>query len=400
MLIRYLSALLLLSCAFGLAKADEASDRADKMLKAGDQDKNGKFEWKEAFERWNNARESMQIAEGDEALEEKVRDAFPDVIEALDFLCADANDDLVLTRNELIECFKIQASGKDLKPSRKDLEAFNTEMVNHAWPVICKLLDANSDGVLSRAELDEKYPTDVNDECFKAADKNKSGSLDKTEYAIFKVEEHERGLFVEFDERGGSVGGAGGTGAQAGEDEPEKENERKEEPKKGDAERRSEVKEKKSSRIRVGASWLSRSLIQGKAADGSGKETWHYQLATVTAITTKGEETTVVWKSVQTNEKGDPIEGGSGGGGSRVLYTGKNAKLMPAAKDLVQVTVAAGTFACSLLEFKVNSASGGSGKGKKSIEKLWETYIDGMPLNVKRELDGIIISELVEFREE
>ncbi|MBP9891518.1 MAG: hypothetical protein KBG84_06390, partial [Planctomycetes bacterium] len=178
MLIRYLSALLLLSCAFGLSKADEASDRADKMLKAGDQDKNGKFEWKEAFERWNNARESMQIAEGDEALEEKVRDAFPDVIEALDFLCADANDDLVLTRNELIECFKIQASGKDLKPSRKDLEAFNTEMVNHAWPVICKLLDANSDGVLSRAELDEKYPTDVNDECFKAADKNKSGSLD------------------------------------------------------------------------------------------------------------------------------------------------------------------------------------------------------------------------------
>ena len=86
----------------------------------------------------------MQIAEGDEALEEKVRDAFPDVIEALDFLCADANDDLVLTRNELIECFKIQASGKDLKPSRKDLEAFNTEMVNHAWPVICKQLDANS----------------------------------------------------------------------------------------------------------------------------------------------------------------------------------------------------------------------------------------------------------------
>lgn len=398
MWIRYCSALLLLSCAFGWARADDASDRAERMIRAGDQDKNGKFEWKEAFERWNNARQSMQVADGDEALEEKVRAAFPELIEALDFLAADTNDDLVLTRKELLESFKIEAAGKELKATRKDLEVFYAEVVNESWPAICKIVDTNADGALSRAELDDNYPTKVNDDCFKAADKNKSASLDKTEYAAFKVEEHERGLFVEFDERGGSVGGAGGTGAQAGEDGPEKEKDKKAEAKKGDAEKKTEVKERKSSRIKVGTTWLMRYRIEYKSDDGSGDDKWRYQLCTITAIATKSDETTVDWKHASANEKGEAIDQPSGGG-SRVLYTGKNAKYLPPSKDLVTVTVTAGTFDCEVREIKDYPMPGKAGEGKKCVAKYYTAYVDGFPLIVKMECEGVVMNELLEFKE-
>ena len=398
MFLRAIAALSLLVFAFGQCRADEAGDRADRMLKAGDLDRNGKFEFSEAFERWHNFTTTMKVVEGDEDYEERTRNAFPDLMEAMDFLLADTNDDLTLARKELLSFFKLEETGKKPEPSRKKLEAFSVALVNATWETLRKLLDTDKDGVFSRAELDEHYPVDINDECFKAADKDKNGKLDKAEYAVFKVEELQRGILVDFDERGGTVGGAGGTGAEAGDKEAGEEKEPQAEGKKADESRKTESREAKKSRLRVGSTWRTRSLVDRKADDGSGKDQWHYQLATVTAITTKADETTVDWKSVHTNEKGED-DGSGSGSGSRVTYTGKNAKYMPAAKDLVKVTVAAGTFDCELREVKDHPIPGRAGVGKRCVAKFYTAFIDGMPLIVKIECEGITTYELVEFKE-
>jgi hypothetical protein len=394
MFLRFVAALVLLACAIGVSRADEAGDRADTLLSAGDLDKNGKFEWNEAFERWNNFRDALKLVEGDEDLEAKIRATFVDLMEPLDYLGADADDNLVLTRKELFTWLKAESTEKAAEPSRKDLETFSTSAVNAAWATLCKLLDADQDGQFSRAELDEKYPTDVNDDCFKASDKNKDGKLDKAEYAIFKVEEFQRGLFVEFDEQGGSVGGAGQTGAEAGEKEVPKAagNEK-------DAGKKTEAKAAKASRIKVGTHWTFRCLVGTSEVDGKEIQHWKYELNTISAIVKQGGDDVVEHKDVEVNENGEVVPDGSGGGGAGVLYIGKNAKYLPAAKDLVSVTVKAGTFDCAISEIKDYPSRRAASRDKKLTAKCWTTYIDGMPLCVKIELEGEIIVELLEFKE-
>lgn len=399
MLARFAAATVLAMMLLGLCRADEISDRADRAIKAGDFDNNGKWEWKEAFERWYNFHTTLKVVEGDEDYEERVKNAFPDLVPAMDFLLADANDDLVVTRKELIDFFKLDAASKRPEPTRKKLETFSAAYVAAQWDTLCKLLDSDKDGKFSRAELDEHYPTTVNDECFKAADKNKDGKLDKAEYALFKVEEFQRGIYVDFDERGGEVGGAGGTGAEAGEKDPDDEKPADEkktaEGKRPDESKKTGVKDAPKSRLRVGSKWLVRYRVEYKAKDGSGEDKWSYRLETVTAIYQKQGQTYVDIEHCDADEEGNATAIASGLG-SRVTYTGPNAKYMPARKDMVKLEIGGETWECSVHELKDYTLPGGRGKG---TGKFWQTYIDGYPFIVKTECDGIVTMELVWFKE-
>ena len=400
MLVRLLPALTLLAFALSTICADEKvplPQGADALFKASDTDSSGKLEWKEVFKRWDDFNASLKIAveQEDEIMERRVREFYADLLDPLDYLVADTDDDLLLSKNELLTWLTLDSEGKAKKPSRTDLETFSAAVVEAAWPGLLKLVDADQDNQISRAELKAKYPTDVDEKCFNKADKDGDGRLSQAEYGIFKVEEHQRGLFVEFDGNGGTVGGSGGTGAEAGGSEGE---EPADDSKKTDApDKRTEAGGARKSRLRVGTTWNYSHHPTRKLVDGAEAVEWKRERAEIASMTQRKDGgTDVVFKYYELDEQGEWVHD-TGHSGGRELLVGKWAKQIPAAKDMVKITVKAGSFDCGVEEWDDYPSS--VDPKRRGTMKVWTTYIEGLPLRVKMEFEGEAAYELLEFKE-
>ena len=207
---RFLPALFLLLL---LGSAVVAQPDPADAVKLHDKNRNGKIEWAEVQQTRTDFETRLANAKTDDAREQVELD-YAALLEPMDFLLADANQDLVASVAELRAFNLLCADGKRPKPELWHHEQMTKLWVAANWDALLELMDEDNDKLISFVELALAYPADFKPEDLQRIDKNNDNKFNQAEYATFKANERLAGAFI--DEIEGVVGVAGGTEAGAG----------------------------------------------------------------------------------------------------------------------------------------------------------------------------------------
>ncbi|MCC6573900.1 MAG: hypothetical protein IT462_08915 [Planctomycetes bacterium] len=140
---------------------DAFKDDVDKTMKVADTNKDGKLSGDEAKSTYKEREDALNAiyreSIGKDASEriDEIYKKYDGVISYRDFLKADGDDDMTVTREELTEFYartNTKHSKGPPKLSDKDFEVMAAEELDEMWPRLLKF-DADKDGKLSREEL-------------------------------------------------------------------------------------------------------------------------------------------------------------------------------------------------------------------------------------------------------
>lgn len=190
---------MLLSLFVWAAQAQKAeakpATRAAALIKANDADRNGKIEFKECFSRARKLERELHQAQ-DAARRAVLEKATPDVLAPADFLAADVNDNLSLSREELEAFLTAQSGGQAPAMNEADQETLFKARWEDSWPDLLKRMDANRDRKLSLSELAPRFPRELTAEEFAKADTGKDQCLEFSEFFAMLNARRAEGLCI------------------------------------------------------------------------------------------------------------------------------------------------------------------------------------------------------------
>lgn len=179
---------------------DSTEDHVRQYLRVNDHDRDGKISWDEA--RAATLRMEREVESARTVEQAKAAQALADYTVDVDwFLRADADDDLVLSRDELVRAIEHNSTEPGEKPrppqvlTREDARRLQNFWVETAWAAFVAEYDIDKDGGLSAKELqavfegwwmneDEDRPSTA-EIWFRYADKDENGRLDRNEFIAF-----------------------------------------------------------------------------------------------------------------------------------------------------------------------------------------------------------------------
>lgn len=310
---RVLPAVLAGLCVFGVATlAQDAKSRVDALFKFNDTDKDGKLQWAEVWQRTLDYRKAMQAPiivkpGGDKG--EDLEAMFADLLEPMDFLLADANKDLTVTRSELTAYIAKLDKNKAPEPAEWHWRQLMTVEIELYWDKLISYIDDDDDKHVSREELEGLMGKPLLEGEFEISDKDRSGALDKTEFITLKTRECLRGELVEYDLPDAVFRASGSAESAVERGEPETEDADETPRKDPDRETRA-TKSPGDATIKVGARWVARVRypvrIEGKQVL---EWAWTFYLYEIT------ERTDYAWKisGTECDEHGKTLEGAKDG---------------------------------------------------------------------------------------
>ncbi len=140
---------------------DAFKDKVDQTFEKVDSNKDGKLSAEEVKKSYKERQDALDaiyresIGHDAEKRIQDIYDKYEGVISIREFLMADADDDMVVTREELGQfyerIFTKHAKGPP-KLSDKDFETLAAAEIDELWPKLIKF-DADKDGKLSKDEL-------------------------------------------------------------------------------------------------------------------------------------------------------------------------------------------------------------------------------------------------------
>ncbi len=400
-MIRSLKILLLATCALGglaaIAQAEPdplVDHEVEACFKAGDINKDGKISWQECLDREREFNMALDKART-EAEREKVFSRYEPVLDRVEFLLADADDDLVLTPAEYkkyLQQAPIAMPGQapdeipEQRLGKKDIHTLATANVDEQWASLLKDADKNKDKKLSLNEIRDHFllgefgvknaGPDFEDEAvvgeddsdtvdsFASADKNRDGALDKAEYTEFVALEYEadRTEFMDYLVTSGR--------------EPDQ-----------TADRRTTPAAKIE--IKVGTTLFYRERERDPRTRAFTGE-WRYSLLTVEKISALG----VQGKSV-TTDKDKKVLRGSGKG----VFSWSWGKGVKSDLKVVKLTVGKAEYDCTFAEATFpKTVNNGDKEAEVSVITRKEWHLWGYPgILAKEEENGEILRELLEI---
>jgi hypothetical protein len=189
---------------------DVSKELASKM-KFNDTNRDKKITWNELVQLYDRKAATISLARQDRRPDKslkKIEKEYADLMPQLEFLLADANEDLELTEGELSDYLVLSAKGQSPKPELRHHEKITSRWVQAHWQEIVMAMVGDSlfEGeTASTFEVEDMHfeytwpwpDTKAFEKALTEADANGDGVFAQGEYARFKALERMAGWWVD-----------------------------------------------------------------------------------------------------------------------------------------------------------------------------------------------------------
>lgn len=182
----------------GGAKASVSA--ISEKMKFNDTGKDKKIQWDEVLKLHEKHDKEVAEARAEKKPEKalkKVDKEYKWLMQVAEFLLADADRDLVVTRDEYKGYVDLVLDDKEPKLELWHHEQFAKVWVDRHWASILETMDWDEVGSVSIEDMEGLYTWDIVSDDFYASDADKDERLNKAEYIKFKAHERLRGFWVD-----------------------------------------------------------------------------------------------------------------------------------------------------------------------------------------------------------